>query len=226
MVIRILRIMLLTAFLFFQIFQLNGVNIPVNGEDEVLGVYNMKLKGAPYGYEEGTLSIEKIRGLLDSKVELAGAIFSATKTVITGNEVLIDIYIEGIPMKLALQYDDSKLTGKITSTDMNFDVYASKIKKFNQEILGRYNMMVEGAPNGYEKGVLTLSDSGGKVQSEVEIAKTVFRALKTEISGNTVLIMIFIEGLQMEMNLIYEDSRLTGSVSSTDMKFNVKAEKI
>lgn len=195
-------------------------------KDALFGAYEMEVKGAPYGYGEGTLRIERNGSRIQGNVEVAGAVFRATKTEVSGNQVLMDIYIEGIPMKLDLRYEDAELNGTVVSTDMNLELHAKKIEKSDAEILGDYDLKVEDAPYGYESGVLTIRDQGDQLQSEVKMAGAVFRAMKTEVDDNTVIITIYIEGIPMKLNLVYDDSKLSGQVTSTDMNLKVTATKI
>lgn len=96
---------------------------------------------------------------------------------------------------------------------------------FQDHLLGGWSYTVEGAPEGWEKGLLLIINPNGVYQAQIQTANQTLLADNISVKKNTITFDVYVEGQKVAVELKAEGSKLSGTSSSSDGTYTINGVK-
>ncbi len=96
---------------------------------------------------------------------------------------------------------------------------------FQDHLLGGWSYTVEGAPEGWEKGLLLIINPNGVYQAQIQTANQTLLADNISVKKNTITFDVYVEGSKVAVELKAEGSKLSGTSSSSDGTYKINGVK-
>jgi hypothetical protein len=96
---------------------------------------------------------------------------------------------------------------------------------FQDHLLGGWSYTVEGAPEGWEKGLLLIINPNGVYQAQIQTANQTLLADNISVKKNTITFDVYVEGQKVAVELKAEGSKLSGTSSSSDGTYKINGVK-
>jgi hypothetical protein len=106
-----------------------------------------------------------------------------------------------------------------------FLVSPVQAKVDNKELLGEWVYQVSEAPYGYEKGSLIFSEKDGKTTGIVKLEAGELQISELKIVKDSVSFVTYVDGSPINVKLIMNEKKLTGTVDSPEGPKTIVAEK-
>lgn len=95
----------------------------------------------------------------------------------------------------------------------------------NKELLGEWVYQLSEAPSGYEKGSLIFSEIDGKTTGIVKLEAGELQISELKIAKDSVSFVAYVDGSPINVKLIMNEKKLTGTVDSPEGPKTIVAEK-
>ncbi|MGB5275058.1 MAG: hypothetical protein WBN39_13455 [Flavobacteriaceae bacterium] len=96
---------------------------------------------------------------------------------------------------------------------------------YQDHLLGGWSYTVEGAPEGWEKGLLLIINPNGVYQAQIQTANQTLLADNISVKKNTITFDVYVEGQKVAVALKAEGSKLSGTSSSSDGTYTINGVK-
>lgn len=93
------------------------------------GEWTFKVTDAPYGYENGTASIQVSDGKLSGEFKINGSPMKVNSFKEENGAYSCVVYVDGYPVNVKLHYKDNQLTGTADADDTLFPITFAKVEK-------------------------------------------------------------------------------------------------
>lgn len=108
----------------------------------------------------------------------------------------------------------------VASSDTNDIVLLSK-----DDLIGGWEYSVEGAPEGYESGLLMIVKTDGQYKVQVQTAAATMNGTDVVVKKNTITFNLMVEGESVSVKLTAKGSQLTGSSTSSSGVYSIMGTK-
>lgn len=96
---------------------------------------------------------------------------------------------------------------------------------FQDHLLGGWSYTVEGAPEGWEKGLLLIINTDGIYQAQIQTANQTLLADNISVKKNTITFDVYVDGQKVAVALKAEGSKLSGTSTSSDGTYTINGVK-
>ncbi len=93
------------------------------------------------------------------------------------------------------------------------------------DLVGGWEYTAQGAPEGYDKGLLLIVGQDGKYQVQVQTGAGTFVGENVTVKKNTISFSLMIEGGLVTVNLTAEGSKISGKSSSSEGDYVIEGVK-
>lgn len=93
------------------------------------------------------------------------------------------------------------------------------------KFVGGWSYTVEGAPAGYENGLLIIVKEGDSYKVQVQIGGSTLLGDNVKVSGNTINFDVMVEGGKVTVSLTAKGDTITGKSTSSEGSYTIKGEK-
>jgi len=84
---------------------------------------------------------------------------------------------------------------------------------------------VQGAPAGYEKGLLMIVKEGDNYKVQVQIGSGTIQGDNVKVNGNTIDFEVMVEGGMVSVNLTAKGDTISGKSTSPEGSYTITGEK-
>ncbi len=110
---------------------------------------------------------------------------------------------------------------------------ATAIQKFESEtvdtlkdnLVGGWEYTVEGAPEGYESGLMMIVKVGDVYKVQVQLANGAMNGTDVVVKGNDITFKLMVEGESVSVSLTAKGSEISGTSTSSSGTYNIKGVK-
>ncbi|TFG72021.1 MAG: hypothetical protein E4H26_11600 [Flavobacteriales bacterium] len=99
------------------------------------------------------------------------------------------------------------------------------IEPFQDHLLGGWAYTVEGAPEGWEKGLLLIIGQDGAYQAQIQTANQTLLAENISVKKNTITFDVYVDGQKVGVELKAEGSKISGTSTSSDGIYKINGVK-
>lgn len=92
-------------------------------------------------------------------------------------------------------------------------------------LVGGWEYTAQGAPEGYDKGLLLIVGQDGQYQVQVQTGAGTFIGENVTVKKNTINFTLMIEGGQVTVNLTANGSKISGKSSSPEGDYVIEGVK-
>lgn len=93
------------------------------------------------------------------------------------------------------------------------------------KLVGGWSYTVEGAPEGYENGLLIIVKEGGSYKVQVQIAGGTLLGENVKVNGSTINFDVMVEGGKVAVSLTAKGDTISGKSTSSEGSYTIKGEK-
>ncbi len=93
------------------------------------------------------------------------------------------------------------------------------------KFVGGWSYTVEGAPEGYETGLLVIVKEGDGYKVQVQIGSGALLGDNVKVSGSTISFDVMVEGGKVAVTLTTKGDTITGKSTSSEGSYTIKGEK-
>ncbi|WP_139205140.1 hypothetical protein [Pricia antarctica] len=104
------------------------------------------------------------------------------------------------------------------TTDTSSSLLADKF-------VGGWSYTVEGAPEGYKKGLLVIVKEGDSYKVQVQTGGGTILGDNVKVSGSTISFDVMVEGGKVAVSLTAKGATITGKSTSSEGSYTIKGEK-
>lgn len=94
-----------------------------------------------------------------------------------------------------------------------------------ENFVGGWSYTVEGAPAGYDKGLLVIVEQGATYNVQVQIGGSTLLGDNVAVNGSSISFELMVEGQKVSVNLTVEGDTITGESTSSEGSYSIKGEK-
>lgn len=110
--------------------------------------------------------------------------------------------------------------------NLNDDVVAGEAVVAKDNLVGGWEYTVEGAPEGYDKGLMMIVNQSGTYKVQVQLNGGAINGSDVVVKGNNITFNVNVEGEAVAVALEAKGSKMTGtSTSSSNGVMNITAIK-
>jgi hypothetical protein len=92
-------------------------------------------------------------------------------------------------------------------------------------LVGGWSYTVEGAPEGYKKGLLIIVKEGDGYKVQVQIGGGTLLGENVKVNGNTITFDVMVEGGRVSVNLTAKGDTISGKSTSSEGSYSINGEK-
>lgn len=92
-------------------------------------------------------------------------------------------------------------------------------------LVGGWSYTVQGAPAGYEKGLLMIVKEGDNYKVQVQIGSGTIQGDNVKVNGNTIDFEVMVEGGMVSVNLTAKGDTISGKSTSPEGSYTITGEK-
>ncbi len=93
------------------------------------------------------------------------------------------------------------------------------------KFVGGWSYTVEGAPAGYENGLLIIVKEGDSYKVQVQIGSSTLLGDNVKVNGSTINFDVMVEGGKVAVSLTAKGDTITGKSTSSEGSYTIKGEK-
>ncbi len=93
------------------------------------------------------------------------------------------------------------------------------------KLVGGWSYTVEGAPEGYEKGLLVIVKEGDEYKVQVQVGGGTLLGDNVKVKGNTISFDVMVEGGKTAVTLTAKGDTISGKGTSSEGSYSIKGEK-
>lgn len=93
------------------------------------------------------------------------------------------------------------------------------------KLVGGWSYTVEGAPGGYENGLLVIVKEDDNYKVQVQIGSGNVLGENVKVNGNTISFDVMVEGARVAVTLTAKGDTITGKSTSSEGSYAIKGEK-
>lgn len=110
--------------------------------------------------------------------------------------------------------------------NFNDDVVSGEVVIAKDNLVGGWEYTVEGAPEGYDKGLMMIVNQSGTYKVQVQLNGGAINGSDVVVKGNNITFNVNVEGETVAVALEAKGSKMTGtSTSSSNGVMNITAIK-
>lgn len=109
----------------------------------------------------------------------------------------------------------------ITSVDSQTETVTTS----KDDLIGGWEYSVEGAPEGYDSGLLMIVKADGQYKVQVQTATATMNGTDIVVKKNTISFNLMVEGESVSVKLTAKGSQLTGSSTSSSGVYSIMGTK-
>lgn len=114
----------------------------------------------------------------------------------------------------------------VLSANATLENYAGASPAIVQDnLVGGWSYTVEGAPEGYQKGLLVIVKEGDNYKVQVQIGGGTLLGENVKVNGNTITFDVMVEGGRVSVNLTAKGDTITGKSTSSEGSYSINGEK-
>ncbi len=98
--------------------------------------------------------------------------------------------------------------------DMNSDLTSEDTVMVKDDLIGGWEYTVEGAPEGYDKGLLMIVKQGDIYKVQVQLSGGPINGENVVVKGNKITFNVSVEGDSVAVSLEAKGSKITGTSTS------------
>jgi hypothetical protein len=95
----------------------------------------------------------------------------------------------------------------------------------NDNLVGGWSYTVEGAPEGYQNGLLIIVKDGENYKVQVQVGGGTLLGENVKVSGNSIDFEVMVEGGRVSVDLTAKGDTISGKSTSSEGSYNIKGEK-
>lgn len=95
----------------------------------------------------------------------------------------------------------------------------------DDKFVGGWSYTVEGAPQGYEKGLLVIVKEGDGYKVQVQIGGGTLLGDNVKVKGSTISFDVMVEGGKVAVTLTAKGDTISGESTSSEGSYSIKGEK-
>ncbi len=107
------------------------------------------------------------------------------------------------------------------NSSINIDIEKIVKDKFS----GGWSYTVQGAPEGYQEGLLVIVKAGDSYKVQIQIAGGTLMGENVRTKGHNIMFDVMIEGDKVAVDLAVNGSKLSGKTTSSEGTFTVSGVK-
>lgn len=92
-------------------------------------------------------------------------------------------------------------------------------------LVGGWSYTVEGAPEGYEKGLLMIVKEGDGYKVQVQVGGGTLLGENVKVKGNTIDFEVMVEGGRVSVNLTAKGDTISGKSTSSEGSYSISGKK-
>lgn len=92
-------------------------------------------------------------------------------------------------------------------------------------LIGGWEYTAQGAPEGYDKGLIVIVGQDGRYQVQVQTGMGTFIGENVTVKKNTINFTLMIEGGQVTVNLTANGSKISGKSSTSEGDYLIEGVK-
>jgi hypothetical protein len=104
----------------------------------------------------------------------------------------------------------------------NNNTYSAIVK---DNLVGGWEYTVEGAPEGYESGLIMIVKAGDTYKVQVQLAGGAMNGSDVVAKGNTITFKLMVEGESVSVSLSAKGSKISGTSTSSSGTYNITGVK-
>lgn len=108
----------------------------------------------------------------------------------------------------------------LASSDTNDIVVVAK-----DDLIGGWEYTAEGAPEGYDSGLLMIVKAGDAYKVQVQLAGGAMNGTEIVVKGNDITFKLMVEGESVSVSLSAKGSQISGTSTSSSGTYNIKGVK-
>ena len=98
--------------------------------------------------------------------------------------------------------------------DINSDLTSEDTIMVKDDLIGGWEYTVEGAPEGYDKGLMMIVNQGGTYKVQVQLNGGAINGENVVVKGNKITFNVSVEGDSVAVALEAKGSKITGTSTS------------
>ncbi len=95
----------------------------------------------------------------------------------------------------------------------------------DDKLVGGWSYTVEGAPEGYENGLLIIVKEGDSYKVQVQIGGGTLLGENVKVNGSTINFDVMVEGGKVAVTLTAKGSAISGKSTSSEGSYTIIGEK-
>ncbi|HET8736841.1 MAG TPA: hypothetical protein VFM69_09595 [Pricia sp.] len=112
----------------------------------------------------------------------------------------------------------------MTPTTIENNVWTSP-ETMKDNLVGGWSYTVEGAPQGYEKGLLMIIRDGDGYKVQIQVGGGTLLGEDVKVKGNTIDFEVMVEGGRVSVNLTAKGETISGKSTSSEGSYNIEGTK-
>ncbi|MGB7394814.1 MAG: hypothetical protein WA913_10505 [Pricia sp.] len=92
-------------------------------------------------------------------------------------------------------------------------------------LIGGWSYTVEGAPEGYQNGLMIIVKDGDAYKVQIQIGGNTLLGENVKVSGNTIEFEVMVEEGRVSVGLTAKGDTISGKSTSQEGTYNIKGEK-
>lgn len=93
------------------------------------------------------------------------------------------------------------------------------------KFVGGWSYTAEGAPEGYEKGLLVIVKEGDGYRVQVQFGGGTLLGDNVKVKGSTISFEVIVEGGKVDYTLTAKGNTISGKSTSSEGSYSIKGEK-